>query len=941
MASSNQAVNCGKLLTAICWLSCMVGVARCQASSAGAPALLPAAKQENSAPQAVKTNIKTIYVIPSSHWDLGFFAPPDEVLPLLKPHLDQVIADAKADPEFRWTIESVWQIREWLSRTKDPKEIQEFVDLVKKGQIQVSAVFGSMHSEFLDAETLNRIVYDERAIAKQLGIHTDLAMMDDVPGFTLRLPQVLAGSGVNYFVTGSNLFLFGGTTVSPAHVPFYWQAPDGSRVLTWQTQSRFGGYTEALADYYLDPLALEPYTKEHFYPKEWEGLPRLEIMQRGVDKLLKKYGDAAYPYDAVMVMFLHDFLPPAQEKDSMLPGIREWNASGRLPRIVMATPAEFFQHIESTYGNNFPVYSGDWSGLWSEVKTNSPQISAAIRWTQDQAPVAEMLWSLLTFKEGISYPAGNFETARLNVLKYDEHSGAAQVGWPKLMSRAEIDLQNKEYADYGREARKEIELLIADGMQALFSQTNDAAPADNVVVFNSASWNRDGTVTIDVPEGQEVQIRDLSTQQIASAQQDAPGKWSFLATDVPGAGYRTYALKSFPIQRNVRAKAKLPVSELENDYYRVRLRESDAAVISLFDKEIGIDLVDPKSPETFNALSRWNPVGVLATPTGKAEITREDGPVYSRLIVRRPGSCWPETRITLPKHEKRIEFTNTVDRTRMPYVASLQPGEYYSFDFPIKLDGPASIWVEDGSGYHQIPDDYLPGARTDAAAPQHSLILSGNASGKKVSIVLVQRESFFDYLPGLPGAKGPGKFLNVIRALALRKQDQGDTRDLGMVNFANMEPGFDDRRLDFSFAVTSIEGPPGFSANYEAAAGFDIPLVSARLLPHNAPAKPVGSFFSLNPRNVVITTFKPSTDGHPDHYTLRLQEIGGENTEVQIRTPLQVSEAARTNLTEDELLGSIPLPLKVAMTAHETVTLRLTIPHKSKTRSNRWWEWEQ
>lgn len=918
-------------LTVVCYLGFVAGIARCQTPAPGPQAATPAAK----------STIKTIYVIPSSHWDLGFFAPPEEVLPLLKPHLDQVIADAKADPEFRWTIESVWQIREWLARTKDPREIQDFVDLVKKGQIQVSAVFASMHSEFLDAETLNRIAYDGKAIEKQLGIKTDLAMMDDVPGFTLRLPQVLAGSGVKYFVTGSNLFLFGGTTLSPAHVPFYWQAPDGSRVLTWQTQSRFGGYTEALADYYLDPPALEPYTKEHFYPKEWEGLPRLEIMQRGVDKLLKKYGDAGYPYDAVMVLFLHDFLPPSQEKDSMLPGIREWNGAGRQPRIVMATPAEFFQHLESTYGDKFPVYSGDWSGLWSEVKTNSPQISAAVRWTQDHTQAAEMLWTLLTFKEGVSYPAGNFESARLNVLKYDEHSGAAQVGWPKLMSRAEIDQQNKEYAQYAGDARSDIEHLIGDGMRALFSQTNDAPAADNAVVFNPASWERNGFVTIDVPEGQKVQVRDVATQQFAIGQRVAPGQWSFLAKNVPGSGYRTFALEFSPADESARSNTKPGGVELENKYYRVRIREADGAVVSVFDKWLAAELVDPKSAETFGTLGRWNPFGALPAAAGKTEVTREDGPLFSSIIIRRPGSFWPETRISLPNNEKRIEFTNTLDRTRMPYVASLQPGEYYSFDFPVKFDGAASVWVEDGAGYHQIPDDYLPGARTDAAAPQHSLILAGDSAGKKISIVLAQRESFFDYLPGLPGAKGPGKFLNIVRALALRKQDEGDTRDLGMVNFANLEPGFEGVPLRFSFEVTSSEGLPNFPESYEAAAALDFPLIGTRLLPHSAPAKPAGAFFSLSARNVVITAFKPSADGNSDHYTLRLQEIAGEDTEVQITTPLQVSEAARTNLTEDQVLGALALPLKIAVTAHQTVTLRLTIPHKSKTRSNRWWEWEQ
>lgn len=381
--------------------------------------------------------------------------------------------------------------------------------------------------------------------------------------------------------------------------------------------------------------------------------------------------------------------------------------------------------------------------------------------------------------------------------------------------------------------------------------------------------------------------------------------------------------------------------ELENRFYRLQVRASDGAVTSLFDKQIGIELTDPKSLQKFNALNRWSALVALPVPTGKCDIAREDGPLFSSLIVRRPGSFWPETRIILLNNEKRIEFTNVLNRSRMPYVASLQPGEYYSFDFPLKFDGAASVWVDDGAGYHQIPDDYLPGARTDAAAPQHSLVVNGDSGGKKLTVVLAQRESFFDYLPGLPGVKGRGKFQNLVRAVALRKQDEGDTRDLGMVNFDNLEPGFEDVPLSFTFALTSNEGSPDFAQALDAATALNIPLVAANLLPHTTPAKPTGSFFFLSARNVVITAFKPSADANSDHYTLRLQEIAGQATDLGISTPLQLSDAVRTNLTEEQVVGPQPLPLKVSLGPHEIVTLRLTIPHKSKTRSNKWWEWEQ
>lgn len=84
-------------------------------------------------PPALWAQIRTIYVIPSTHWDRGFLTSPEEILPRLKPHIDEVIEDAAADPQFRWTIESIWQLNEWLKRTHDPKRIQELRDLLPKG----------------------------------------------------------------------------------------------------------------------------------------------------------------------------------------------------------------------------------------------------------------------------------------------------------------------------------------------------------------------------------------------------------------------------------------------------------------------------------------------------------------------------------------------------------------------------------------------------------------------------------------------------------------------------------------------------------------------------------------------------------------------------------------------------------------------------------------
>lgn len=912
-------------------IALFAGIAVCSGG-----ALYAQGSSQPSAPTA-KTQIKTIYVIPSSHWDLGFIAPPEEILPRLKPHLDEVIANAKADPEFRWTIESAWQLREWLARTPDPKQVGELVDLINKGQIQLSAVYGSMHTEFMGAEALNRITYDMRAIEKQLGVKTDFAIMDDVPGFTSRLPQVLSRSGVKYFVNGSNLFLFGGTSLTPGKMPFYWTAPDGSRVLTWQTQGRLGGYTEAMADYYLDPDSLEPYTKEHFYPKEVEGKSRLEIMQNGVDKLLAKYKDANYPYDALMLLYLHDFISSNREAKQLLPAVREWNAAGKQPRIVVATPAEFFHHIESTYGkDSFPAFSGDYSGLWSEVKINSPVISANARWIQDHLPIAEAIWSLLTFRNFTSLPAGNLEDTRLKLYKYDEHSGAAQIGWPKLMTRAEVDLQNREYAGYTSTGREDIRYLLDSGLQTLFAQKE--SKTDTLVVFNPLSWTRTDLATIKLRNGQQISaLRDLATGTMVPVQTISTSEVAFLAKEVPSFGYRSYSIISgAPTATSIAASPSLA---LENKAYRLSLRPTDGALTSLLDKNLNQELVDSTAGKAANSLLRWIPAENLPAAWPDVRITKESGPVFSRLTVRRPGTFWPETQILLSEGILKVRIQNTLDRDKMPFVASNQAGEYYSFQFPAPFKGSASLWVEDGIGFHQIPEDYLPGARTDAAAPLHSLVMTGQIGGLETSITLSQKESFFIYLPGLPGVKGPNTFLNSARPTVMRKQDQGDTRDLGMVNFSAVEPGLPSVST-YSFSLRANRGPLDAIASYRDGWEENVPLIVTQLDNSMAPAADTGSFMSIGADNVAQLAFKPSADGNPEHYTLRLQEIAGKPTDAKITTTLKVASSAIVSMTEDEEIAPATVqPIIVHLKPHETLTVQLRIPHPHKERSARWWEW--
>src|SRR4051794_12283123 len=148
----------------------------------------------------VASSIKTIYIVPTSHYDFGFVEPPDAVRERAARHIDEVIRIAESDPDFRWTIESVWQVNEWLKRAKAPtsvlpkdeRKIARLMNLIKSGRIALSGAWGSMHTDFMGEEELNRLCYDYAALKRNYGVETQMAMMDDVPGHPTSVPSVLA-----------------------------------------------------------------------------------------------------------------------------------------------------------------------------------------------------------------------------------------------------------------------------------------------------------------------------------------------------------------------------------------------------------------------------------------------------------------------------------------------------------------------------------------------------------------------------------------------------------------------------------------------------------------------------------------------------------------------------------------------------------------------------
>ena len=912
------------------------------------------------------TTIKTVYIVPSSHYDHGFVVPPEQIAGMAARQIDEVIDEAQKDPNFRWTIESVWQVLAWLRETRGlgdilpgrPNRIDALMKLIRSGRIDLSMAWGSMHGSFMGEEELNRLCYDFARLRREYGIDSKIAMMDDVPGQPFSMASVLAGSGARYLLVGANQFIGGGTSLSPGDVPFYWQGPDGKRVLTWVSQSPRGGYTEGLTDFFLDPYTVDPYTRttawKIFNPK---APPKsdLEIMQAGMDILLKRYSDAGYRYDAVLVMHVHDFLHPSTV-ENLERAVRLWNGAHRSPELRIATASEFFRYIEEKYGTVIPTYRGEWSGEWSEAKTSSPEISALARKAHDEVPAAETLWNALTLTQQIPFPAGDLHALYHLLFQYDEHSGAGNTGWPGLNTAKMLNEQNRQYVDFMKRAADRANYLMRAGISLFAEDTGPPRPSAAVktwplLVWNGLSWRRTDAASAPSPEkgSHIVAIRDARTGESVPFDIDSAGNAIFIARDLPSIGYALFEVDTAPGEATTTLAPRPGSLNAENNRFRVRLRR-DGDIESIFDLQANHELINQHSTTPFNHLLRSEGDEPAPVPTPfQPQIHIERGRILTDLVVTRAGSGFPSTRIRLYDALPRVEIHDDINLDALPFASARFGSDSYFFCFPFALD-PAMLTVrpEEQYGFAALPADYLPGARRDAMTSQHVVALSD----AHATMLLAHRQAFHFVFAGYVrtvriAAKPvfPAMFTGkwplpeaTLYSKAFRRSNQGDMRLFGITTFPTVEPGLGNTR-DFDYAVSSSSAPFDPVAAARFGQNFDIPP-RAVYVPYAPP--PSRSFFAVDQPNVRIVTVKqaeasPASAITPTNleesaasgeFVMRLQEIAGRNTpRVAIALPGRVTSCEIVNLTEEKVLAKLPsaTPLIVSLGPYQTLTVRFKL----------------
>src|SRR2546426_1115515 len=196
----------------------------------------------------------TLYWIASSHTDVGLTALQEECLEVHRRNLDAALARLPGHPDFRWTAECALQVISYVE-TRAPAAGEALARAIRDGKVGVSAVFAQPLTWILDHETFARVLWPAGLFAREHGLGYQAVQLADVPGHALTLPTLLAASGARYRAGGviprraapllspadaARAQLGGGEWTTYPQL-YWWEGPDGSRVLHWRADQDAAG----------------------------------------------------------------------------------------------------------------------------------------------------------------------------------------------------------------------------------------------------------------------------------------------------------------------------------------------------------------------------------------------------------------------------------------------------------------------------------------------------------------------------------------------------------------------------------------------------------------------------------------------------------------------------------------------------------------------------
>ncbi len=660
--------------------------------------------------QTVSNGVTDIVVVFKMHVDIGYTDWAEGVLQKYGDNmLDETLAAIdetsslpKAE-QFVWTIPA-WPLKYMLENCTKEKKVK-LEKAIKEGRIVPHALPITFETEASDLENLVRGLTYASEINASLNLpQARDAKLTDVPSHSHALPTVLTNAGIDFLHLGCNP----GSTAPDVPTLFWWQGPDGSKLLTFYW-----------AEYYGSGI-LPP---ENWPHKTWLAMIHTH----------ENTGAPSPDEVAELLLTAKEALPDVNVK------------IGRL--------SDFYDLLMKE-NPELPVVKGDMPDTWIHGYMSMPRETRISKFLQRETYNTEALNAQLIEWGMSDHSIESYITDAVeNMILFDEHTFGAAMSHGnqhKWTYNDEFKI-NKSLGNYsyiegtwtekGNRIRA-AEKIIVPLMKHQLTQLASSVKLDGkrIVVYNPLPWPRSGRVNFFAGVYQKkfkiYGLKDASTGKVISVYEDY-NLISFDADSVPSMGYRTY----IPLLEPIKEESSLAIDEdenlLENEFFKLKIDRQKGTLSSVYDKRNKRELVDQKSNEGFGEY-------ILERP-GQKKID-----AYNQAYVKPGSEGWANDemiRSSIPNQEsvaykgtcKKIEYLNMGNAVRATVFGKLdnEDAQNYLVSYTLyeKQAYVEIVWGVDGKKPHALPEAGWLSFPFNLNEPEYRLYRTGGIVNPQIDFV--------------------------------------------------------------------------------------------------------------------------------------------------------------------------------------------------------------
>jgi len=756
-----------------------------------------------------------------------------------------------------------------------PEKFKKIKKYISEGKIEL---IGGMWVEpdiiLINGESLVRQrLYGQRYYLEKFGKISKVGWLSDTFGYCWTLPQILKKSGSDYFYT--NKMQWNDTNDWP-FVLFYWQSPDGSRIMTYtysytlnliyQTPN-LGGFTKASRLFKVS-------NQEFNYT---DGFKKVERMKG--DKYLREFGfvyglgdGGGGPVRSEVIFF------------------KELYRKGIVKGFI--TMEQYFKILEK-YKNEIPVWNDEmYLEFHRGCYTSHSWLKSEMRNVEQLLFKTEVLATIAN-KFGNVYPKIKLENLYKKMLFNQFHDILPGSSIPEVYNDTKQDLKS---------INQNCNKLNNDTLDII---RNKLSLEGNFIIFNPLNWSRSSI--IELKEIGNCKIKDNEGKQIP-VQEINDNKIVFITPEIPSIGFLELNIENIGKSNNTSEyQTDLHLQEnetelkIENQYILLKINKNNGNISSIFHKKLQKEILTGDGNEIQIFREKFGNVGFTAWNLDRNYQRRPRECLLESINIKEQGPV--RIRVEVKKKMNKSTFIQSIilynDIDRIDFNLKV---EFYEKWHLVKLAFPINVnteYVNCEIPFGVIRRSTKPKNSAEAAKfeipVQRWLDLSDNEYG----VTFINRSRYgFDvkYDPNLK---------NILRMTILRVPKYPPKGSpIGSI-FPSRH--FHDQiyfSVDYSLFIHEknwIE-----SKAYKKGIDFNVPVIFKQFNKNTGKLKLPIELISIVPENIIISAIKLSEDDN-DSIIIRVYETTGKDSKCAIK----FNELFKLeNVEEVDLLELNPKPIQ-------------------------------